>query len=94
MKFITHEIREFLCDKCEEPLGNHNGWPYISVGDDNFCYDCALKLGHVDAMDWLRVYGHNAYEDAFYKDGVITAYKKWGRGYRKEKIRVFEDEDV
>ena len=94
MKFITHEIREYLCDGCNTPLGNHEGNPYYEHGNDNYCPDCALKKKIIDADEWLKIHGIGIYDHAVYKDGVITAYQKWGKSYRKDEVRIFEDVDI
>ena len=94
MKYITHEVKEYLCECCETPLGNHIGWPYVKKDENAYCYDCALKKGLVDALDWLDVHGIGIYEKAYYKDGVITAFRKWGKAYRKDEVRVFDDVGV
>lgn len=91
MKYRTHEVREFLCDECETPLGNHMGWPYIEHGEENYCHDCALKKGIIDADEWLSAHGITIYDHAIYKNGVITAYQKWGRSYRKDEVRIFDN---
>lgn len=53
--------------------------------DDAFCDKCGedLKsyLGH----------GICIYDKATYSNGVITAYRKWGRGYKVDTERIFED---
>ena len=48
MKCVEHKVIEYLCDDCGEPLGNHEGNPYISDGENNYCYDCALKHRLID----------------------------------------------
>ena len=57
MKCVEHKIIEYLCDDCGEPLGNHEGNPYISDGENNYCYDCALKHRLIDADEWLFAHG-------------------------------------
>ena len=57
MKCIEHKVIEYLCDDCGEPLGNHEGNPYISDGNNNYCYDCALKHRLIDADEWLFAHG-------------------------------------
>ena len=76
MKYIEHIVREYLCDGCGEPLGNQDGHPYIQAGENNYCYDCALKRGLID--------------HAVYQDGVISAYRKWGKGFRRDVVRIFD----
>ena len=94
MKFIIHEVKEYLCEKCETPLGNHIGYPYIEKNNEFYCHDCALKEGIIDAMEWLDAHGISIYDHATYKKGIITAYQKWGKSYRKDEVRVFEDVEL
>ena len=96
MKYITHEVKEYLCEKCETPLGNHIGWPYYKDGEkeDYYCPDCALKKGLIDADEWLKVHGISIYDHALYKDGIIIAYQKWGKGFRKNEVRIFDDVEI
>ena len=94
MKYIIHEVKEYLCEKCDAPLGNHVGWPYVEKDGKFYCHDCALKEGIIDAMEWLDAHGIAIYDHATYKDGTITAYQKWGKSYRKDVVKVFEDVGV
>lgn len=91
MKYIVHEVKEFLCEDCETPLGNHVGWPFVDKGDQKYCHDCALKKNLITADDWLKAHGIGIYDHAIYKNGVITAYQKWGKSFRKDEVRIFED---
>lgn len=65
-----------------------DGEPHVKHEAQRICCDCALKIGPLPAVDWLDIHGIDIYEKAEYKDGVITAYQKWGRGYRKDKIKI------
>ena len=94
MKYIIHKVKEYLCDDCDAPLGNHEGAPYSKEGDNNYCLDCALKRKLIDADEWLELHGIGIYDHAIYKDGVITAYQKWGKSFRKDEVRIFEDVGV
>ena len=78
-----------MCDDCGELLGNQNGNPYYTDGDSNFCPDCALKHKIIDAQEWLKIHGIDIYDHAIYEDGVITAYQKWGKRFRKDEVRIF-----
>lgn len=97
MKYIEHTIIEYLCDKCDKPLGNHIGNPYYVDEQKNICLcgDCALDSGLIDAMEWLHNYniGLGIFEKAEYENGVVTAYQKWGRGYTKHLIPVYDNTD-
>ena len=81
-----HKIIEYLCDDCGEPLGNHEGNPYISDGENNYCYDCALKHRLIDADEWLFAHGISIYDHAVYKNGEIIAYQKWGKSFRRDVV--------
>lgn len=94
MKYIEHIVYEHLCEDCETPLGDHEGNPCVEHEDNYYCYDCALKRRIIDADDWLRAHGIGIYDHAIYKNGYIIAYQKWGRGYRKDIVRIFEDENI
>jgi hypothetical protein len=94
MKYIEHIVYEHLCEDCETPLGDHEGNPCVEHEDNYYCYDCALKRRIIDADDWLRAHGIGIYDHAIYKNGYIIAYQKWGRGYRKDTVRIFEDENI
>lgn len=93
MKYIEHVIPEYLCDDCEVPLGNHEGNPYIRDGNNNYCHDCALKRRLIDADDWLEAHGICIYDHAVYKNGEIIAYQKWGKRFRRDVMRIFDDEE-
>lgn len=93
MKYRENIVLEYRCDRCNKPLGNHEGFPYIEDGENNYCYDCALHQGIIDAIDWLKVHGQYDCYHAVYKDGSITALKKWGKGYRRDVIRIFDPEN-
>ena len=90
MKYIEHIVKEYLCDDCGELLGNQNGNPYFSNDENNYCPDCALKRGIIDAEKWLTLHGIDIYDHVIYKDGVIIGYQKWGKRFRKDEVRIFE----
>lgn len=94
MKYIEHIVIEHLCEKCGEPLGDHEGNPCVEHGHSYYCHDCALKLNLIDAEEWLNIHGISIYDHDIYKDGIIAAYQKWGSGYRKHTVRIFDDEAV
>lgn len=93
MKYIEHTVLEYLCDECGTPLGNHEGNPYIHFEDENFCHDCALKKRLIDADEWLAAHGICIYDHAVYKDGKIIAYQKWGKKFRRDIMRIFDNEE-
>lgn len=89
MKFIYYEVEDYLCEDCETELHTQSGWPYAQDDDGNYyCLDCGLKRGLISPMYWLVSHGIGIYHHATYKDGVITGFQKWGRGYRKDEIKV------
>lgn len=92
-KYIIHEIKEHLCEVCNKPLGDRVGHPYCFDDEEDtfYCPDCGLDNGYIDATEWLCCRSLGAFfEKAEYKDGVVTAYRKWGKGYRKYQIVVNE----
>lgn len=91
MKYIEHVVREYLCDECETLLGNQHGYPFIQDGENNYCHDCALKRHLIDAEEWLKSHGIAIYDHAIYKDGEIIAYQKWGKSFRRDVVRIFDD---
>lgn len=88
MKTITYEVTDYLCDDCEIDLNTENGGNYVFDGENYYCPTCAVKRGLLDPLDWCKYQGMGIYHHATYKDGVITAYRKWGSGYRKNEIKV------
>ena len=72
-----------ICGKIIE-----DGEPHVKHEAQHVCCDCALKIGLLPAIDWLDIHGISAYEKADYENGVITAYQKWSRGYRKDEIKI------
>ena len=72
-----------ICGKIIE-----DGEPHIKYEAQHVCCDCALKIGLLPAIDWLDIHGIGIYEKADYENGVITAYQKWGRGCRKDEIKI------
>ena len=89
--YIVHEVIEHRCIKCGSPLGDHEGHSYYKSDDGKFyCLDCALKNGWINAEEWAghALPGGIPYHHAAYKDGVVTIFYKWGRGYRKYTINI------
>lgn len=83
MKCVEHKVIEYLCDDCGEPLGNHEGNPYISDGENNYCYDCALKHRLIDADEWLFAHGISIYDHAVYKKRRNYRLSKVGKKFSK-----------
>ena len=94
MKYIEHTVIEHLCEDCDIPVGDHEGFPhYVDERTGNYyCIDCALKGGFIGADEWLRFHGIGIYDHAIYKDGKIFAYRKWGKGFCRNIIEPFEEE--
>lgn len=86
MKTIIYEVTDYLCDDCETELHTTDGWPAYRDGDNYYCEVCAVKRGILDPLSYAGRFDN--YHHATYKDGIITAYRKWGRGYRKDEIKV------
>jgi hypothetical protein len=88
LKTIVYEVTDYLCDDCETELHTTDGGPYVAVGDNYYCGSCAVKRRLLEPMSWLAWHGMGGYSRATYKDGVITAYQKCGKGYRKDEFEV------
>ena len=86
----TREVTkiELLCEECEKPLGDINGFPYWSDGDNNYCANCALKNGVLSPLEYANEIGFHVYQKAEYSDGCITAFYKCGRGFSKDIIKI------
>ena len=89
MKYKEIILQSFVCEECEKEVGNLDGFPYYTDKDGNYyCPDCALKNNLCTAEDWLNDHGIRIYESASYKNGKITAFQKWGKGYRKDVVTI------
>lgn len=86
MRTRIHEVVEYLCDGCGMGLGNHIGNPYFSQGNNNYCPDCALRVGVITPEKWLSTNDLYGFHHAEYKDGKVTAFLKWGKGYRESEM--------
>ena len=81
-----------ICPSCGKYTHEEDGFP-CGVDDDtgeHYCLDCGLKLGMVDLIEYLRLQGIGVFHHASYKDGIITAFRKWGKGYRKYELKFME----
>jgi hypothetical protein len=77
----------FICASCGWLIDE--GHPhYNDHGKRILCSDCALKKGYIGPMTWLNEHGIHVYDHAEYANGEITAFRKCGRGYGKDTIRV------
>ena len=77
-----------ICANCGKPVSEHEGDPYQRFDMKDYCLDCALKLGMLGPMEWLHYHGFGIYHHAEYHNGRITAYQKWGKGYRKDELEI------
>lgn len=96
IKKIQITVTAAFCDDCKRDLHSYDGWGYVDDEKNHkqYCYDCGLKNGTASALEWLNAHGIGIYRKASYENGVITAYQKWGKGYRQDKVVVFEDVGV
>lgn len=83
-----------FCDCCGVAI--YDGDPKVKESNTpsefTLCLDCGLKNNYISAIEWLQLRGFNIYDHATYNasNGTITAFQKWGRGYRKDEIRFVE----
>lgn len=81
-----------ICPSCHTPTNEERGFPY-GIDDktgEHYCLDCGLKLGIVEPMDYLELHGFGIFHHATYKNGIISAFRKWGKGYRKYELMFSE----
>lgn len=86
------EYHEHVCASCKNPTHEEDGFPY-AIDDDtgkHYCLDCGLKLGMVEPMNYLELHGFGIFHHATYQDGIIYAFRKWGRRYRKYELMFKE----
>ena len=78
------------CNNCGNPATEHDGDPFVIYKRKTYCLDCGLKLGMCAPMHYLDMCGmEGMYHHAEYHDGKIIAYRKWGKGYRKDELELF-----
>ena len=78
------------CKNCGNPATENDGDPFVVYGRNTYCLDCGLKLGMCAPMHYLDMCGmEDMYHHAEYNDGKIIAYRKWGKGYRKDELELF-----
>ncbi len=96
MKYERLEITLLKCSWCEKYLGNLSGCQYYFDGkDDYYCPDCALKLGIIDALEWMRSQGYpDDFSAAYYHDDVIEVVVKPEKikkyGYAMAEYQIFD----
>ena len=89
MKYLIHEVIEHICEECGQPIGDHEGAPHVIELGRYYCIDCAVKVGLISPDDWLECNGLMIrYEYAEYKNGYIVAYRRHGKGFSKDLIRL------
>ena len=78
MKYIIHEVKEFLCDGCGQRLWNHTGAPYIRNGNTNYCHECALIYGIISEEEYLKdkMYDPEKYKVSFVEGHVCIEKKR------------------
>lgn len=80
---------EYFCDQCGEYIGTgDNVLVFHDSKENDFCVDCALKNGLIDAMAWLDLHGFGLAHHATYEDGKVIAFLKCGRGFSKYEARI------
>lgn len=78
------------CKNCGNPATENDGDPFVVYNRNTYCLDCGLKLGMCAPMHYLDMCGmEGVYHHAEYHDGKIIAYRKWGKGYRKDELELF-----
>ena len=51
-----------------------------------------LKHRLIDADEWLFAHGISIYDHAVYKNGEIIAYQKWGKSFRRDVVKMFDEQ--
>ena len=78
------------CKNCGNPATENDGDPFVVYNRNTYCLDCGLKLGMCAPMHYLDMCGmEGMYHHAEYHDGKIIAYRKRGKGYRKDELELF-----
>ena len=82
------DYHKHICPSCGKYTHEEDGFPYGANADtgEHYCLDCGLKLGMVEPMDYLELHGFGIFHHATYKDGIINAFRKCGKGYRKYEL--------
>lgn len=87
-----------FCDVCKEDLHSYDGWPYVEADGNQYCEECALKVGVLPPLEWVK--RHNAIARDYYtaemKNGEIYAYYKCKtkKGYRIDRWGPVFDEKL
>lgn len=81
---IQVTVFDYYCDQCGEYIGTgDNVMVFHDSKENDFCVDCALKNGLIDAMAWVDLHGFSLAHHAVYENGQVIAFQKWGRGFTK-----------
>lgn len=88
MKYIVHDVKEYLCDCCGDRLWNHVGAPYIEIGNMNYCHECAFKLGIITESEYLK---EKNYDAERYKASIVDGYVYISRKYKKRRTQNGKD---
>ena len=84
---------DWFCDQCGKHIGTgDNVMMFHDTKENDFCPDCALENGIIDAMAWLDRHGFGLAHHAVYENGKVTAFQKWGRGFTKYVFPVGNDD--
>ena len=79
--------KTYVCTDCNGLI--HDSDPHaVWNNSEHFCLNCALKRGIIGPLYWLDTCGIGIYHHATYNNGTITGFQKWGRGYRKDEIKI------
>ena len=87
------KYHKHICPSCGKYTHEEDGFPYginVDTGK-HYCLDCGLKLGMVEPMEYLILHGIGVFHHATYKDGIINVFRKWGRGFKKYELMIFEE---
>ena len=80
-----------ICQSCGRATHEEDGFPYaVDDTGKHYCLDCGLRCGMVEPLNYLELHGFGIFHHATYQDGIIYAFRKWGRGYRKYELMFKE----
>ena len=57
IKDIEITVAAVFCDRCGKDVHRYEGWPYHEEGTEQYCPDCAYKLGKMSKKEWCRLHG-------------------------------------
>lgn len=80
-----------ICPSCGRYTHEEDGFPFgIDDTGKHYCLECGLKLRMVEPLEYLELCGFGIFHHATYKDGIIKAFRKCGKGYRKYDLKFSE----